>query len=228
MQLVTSDLPFLSKRENPPMTLQVGMLGSDGLVLVGDTWQFIEPPGRAWRGHHSSKIRISPDERIAIACAHDMASSFAIAEEIINLRPSGNRRAEIQDIGDRIADGKDSQCLVIFSDPYPSMFRYSHPQNNTSTCEEILACIPIGDEWNMAYYWAMRFHHNGLTCAQLARLGALTVVTAGALSSGSIRGLEGLTCTVNGIRLWQREECQRLEAYTKNLENKIGESILAT
>ena len=156
-----------------------------------------------------------------------MPTSFAIADEIINLRPSSNRRVEIKDIRDRLAKRKDSQCLVVFADPYPVLYRYSHPKNGKSVCEEILTGVPIGDEWNPASYWLMRFHHNGLSCAQLARLGATIVVGASHLSSGSIRGLEGLTCSmIDGIRPWTVHESAQLEDEIKNLEEGLGRSIL--
>ena len=210
------------------MTLQIGMLGRDGIVVVGDTWQYVEPGGRPWYGYHSSKIRVSADRRVAVAGAHDMDASFAIADEVISQLsvPCDDRRVEILNIGNRLAENKDSQCLVAFSDPCPSLYRFSHARSGQSTCEEVIGCIPIGDQWNVAYYWPMRHHNNGLSSQQLSRLGALVVISAGHISSGTIGGLEGFTCNTNGIRLWSRPESDSLEAEIRNLEHGFRGTIL--
>ena len=206
------------------MTLQIGMLGSDGIVVVGDTWQYVEPGGRPWHGYHSSKIRVSEDRRIAVAGAVDMEASFAVADGIIRERPHG--RAAILALGDRFAENKDSHCLVAFCDPWPQLYRFIHTRDGRSNCEEVLGCIPIGDQWNVAYYWAMRHHNNSLTCQQLVRLGALVVISGGHVSSGTIGGLEGFTCTTTGIRVWDRAESEALKSDIENLENGFKTSIL--
>jgi hypothetical protein len=211
------------------MTLQIGMMGSDGIVVVGDTWQYVEPKDRPWHGYDASKIRLSSDRRIAVFCAHDMDASFAVAEEILQKLsgdPDPNRRTGILNIGDQLAEGSDSECLIVFADPNPTLYRLSHPKSVRGKCEEIYGCVPIGDQWNTAFHLAMRFYRPGLSCQQLSRLGSLMVVSAGHISSGSIRGLEGITCDKEGIRLWEREECRLLETAMTNFENEIGDSIL--
>ena len=58
--------------EDPPMTFQVGMLGSNGIVLAGDTLWSASPfqGGYLVRNTYGSgKIRVSETKRIAIACA---------------------------------------------------------------------------------------------------------------------------------------------------------------
>lgn len=210
------------------MTLQIGMLGRDGIVVVGDTWQYVDPGDRPWYGYHSSKFRISADRRIAVAGAHDMDASFAVADEVIRQLsgPCDDRRAEILNVGNRIAEGKNSQCLLAFSDPCPTLYRFSHRVAGQSSCEEVIGCIPIGDQWSTAYYWAMRHYDHGRSCQQLARLGALVVISAGHISSGSIGGLEGFTCGTTGIRLWTRHESESLKAEIDNLEKGFRESVL--
>jgi hypothetical protein len=202
------------------MTLQIGMLGRDGLVVVGDTRQYLEPQGQPWYGYDSSKIRTSSDSRIAVACAVDMDASFAIADEVVKqMAGPYNRLVEIRNIGNRIAEGKDSQCLIAFCDPCPELYRFSHWKTGQSKCELALGSIPIGDQWNQAYYWAMRHYNHALSCQQLSRLGALVVTTAAHLNSASIGGMEGFTCTTDGIRLWSRDESDSLQAEIRDIEN---------
>ncbi len=209
------------------MTLQIGMRGCDGIVVVGDTWQYVEHGDRPWFGYHGTKIRVSPDRRIAIAGAHDMDASFAIAEEIIESSFAfQNRRADILGIGNRLAEGHDSQCLIAFADPFPSLYFFSHARTGQSKCEEVLTCIPIGDQWNMAYLWANILHRNTLNCSQLSRLGAVVITSAEKISSGTIRGLEGFTCNAEGLRLWERIESETLSTAMKTLEDEFGRAIL--
>jgi hypothetical protein len=200
------------------------MLGCDGIVVVGDTWQYVEPGGRPWYGYHSSKFRVSEDKRIAVAGAVDMDASFAVADGIIQARPQG--RSEILAIGNQFAANKDSHCLIALCDPWPCLYRFIHAKDGRSSCDEVIGCIPIGDQWNVAYYWAMRHHSNSLSCQQLARLGALVVVSGGHISSGTIGGLEGFTCTTAGIRVWNRTESDTLKSDIENLENGFKASIL--
>jgi hypothetical protein len=58
--------------EEPPMTMQIAMIGSDGIVLASDTKQTRTPlPDHAAKryGFGSSKIGITESKRIAATCA---------------------------------------------------------------------------------------------------------------------------------------------------------------
>src|SRR5690349_1173704 len=73
--------------ETPPMTMQVGMIGTDGIVLAGDTWCSRSPrnPGFAARmGYHASKIKISHERGIAVAVSGDMDRGNEVASRVIS------------------------------------------------------------------------------------------------------------------------------------------------
>jgi hypothetical protein len=210
------------------MTLQVGMVGIDGVVIVGDTWRYVEPQHKSWSGYHASKLRVGDSSRIAVACARDMDTSTRIAEEIF-LRLAGDssdRSREILDIGTRVASGHDSECLIAFADPVPSLYLFLCDKNGNRRCEEVYSCFSIGDAGNSAIFWAMHFYSRTLSVRQLTRLAALVVVSAGKLNSGSIGGLEIMTCDQAGIQCWPRPENETLESDTQNLLKQIGELIL--
>ncbi len=210
------------------MTLQIGILATDGIVVVGDTWQYVEPEDVPWYGYNSSKIRVSENGRIAAACAHDMDASFAIVEEIFERlsEPRADRRCAIEEIGGRLASGTNSECLIAFSDPWPSLYRFVHAKDGKRKCEEILSGIAIGDHGNPAFFWVMRFRRGPLSCHQIERLAALAVVSAGEISNGSIGGLEGFVCSKYGVGLWSRAKSESMQAEMKSLEDQFRVNIL--
>jgi hypothetical protein len=122
------------------MTLQVGMVGVDGVVIVGDTWLYVEPQHKSWYGYHATKLRVSDSGRIAVACARDLDTSTGMAETIFRklTGDSTARSREILDIGTRAASGRDSECLIAFADPEPSLYSFLCDKNGNRRCEEVL------------------------------------------------------------------------------------------
>jgi hypothetical protein len=67
------------------MTLQIGMLGQDGVILAGDSRINAKPiPGAdaPWMSYEGQKIHISKSGRVAVSCAHDLQSGCHVAEAI--------------------------------------------------------------------------------------------------------------------------------------------------
>lgn len=209
------------------MTLQVGMVSNSGIVIVGDTWQYIDPARdqKVWTGYHASKTKVSVSGRVAVACARTMDIAFRIADEIFaqcdGQTDRISRHAKLEEIGTRIAKGLDAECLIVFSEPRPVMYSFVHSRNDEYRCMEIYSAFATGDVGNPAYYWVMRYYKANLTIAQLARLGALVNVSAEKLNSGSVGGLEVLTCDSEGIRVWSREESESLRAEGQRLTDQI-------
>ncbi len=124
--------------EELPMTMQVGMVGVDGIVLAGDTLQWANPipdsgPSRlgisTWMNQTKSKIKISEDRKIAVACAGAMEEAYPLADAIIfgpvareskisrganSGNYSGICRFSISPAG--------VQCLILLSEPRPSLY----------------------------------------------------------------------------------------------------------
>lgn len=209
------------------MTLQVGMVSCEGIVIVGDTWQYIDPSRdqKIWSGYHSSKIKVSASGRIAVTCARTMDVVSQIANEIF-VHFDGQAEPElrllkIEQIGTRVARGFDAECLIVFSDPEPTMYSFVHSSKGEHRCMEIYSAYATGDAGNPAYYWVMRYYQAGKTIAQLTRLGALVNVSAEKLNSGSIGGLEVLSCDSKGIKIWSREESELLREDAQQLTGQI-------
>lgn len=81
------DACIISIQEESPLTLQVGMIANDGILLAGDVWTYVnenqEP--KIWHGEPISKVGIY--EGMAITRAHDLQQakmvSDAIAKELL-------------------------------------------------------------------------------------------------------------------------------------------------
>jgi 20S proteasome alpha/beta subunit len=211
------------------MTMQVGMVGADGLVLVGDTRRYVEPRDRDWYSYSSSKIKIADSGRIAIACARNMDISLRIAQRIFSELPSftsiQDREHSIWEIGMDTTRNQAAECIIAFADPTPSLYVFLCDGNGDGRCEEVDR-ISTGNTGNPAYFLAERYYTSLLSVAQLMRLAANIIVAAGTLNSGAIQGLEVVTLNSVGFRQWSREENRTLENEAKETGRQIGELIL--
>jgi hypothetical protein len=220
-----SDLSSIRGRNEPPMTLHVGMVGTDGIVLAGDTLQWANPlpdsiPSRAgistWMNHTMSKIKISDDRKIAVACAGALKEAYPLADAIIAGLSLGSRQhpeGRIQEITQTFADSQSRwrgvQCLILFSEPQPALYLLECiPDELTGKAQSPQCCAApmyafAGDSLNGAIFWAMRYYRILPPAKQaicyLQRLSAQIVADAGALNTGSVGGLELVYCDQSGI-----------------------------
>ena len=65
------------------MTLHVGMMGSNGIVLVGDVWTYTDIKGESsvWAAEARSKITIFGGD-VAISRAHDLTQARLVSDAI--------------------------------------------------------------------------------------------------------------------------------------------------
>src|ERR1700687_5047731 len=92
----------VAQKDRPPMTMQVGMVGSDGIILASDTKIWAQPPGLGRTITAGlSKIKISESAKIAVLSAGDMSASSRVADAIIanpHLAGSSSPEARICEI----------------------------------------------------------------------------------------------------------------------------------
>jgi hypothetical protein len=186
------------------MTMQVGMVGTDGIVLAGDTRCTRWPVGGVGvrQSYSASKIIISQDNQIAVSCAKDMAAAGRIAEAVISgLQNESihNRERRLVDIGGEEARGRDVECIVTFAGREPSLYLLQCTNSGTDIIgPQIGDFVHAGDTVNAAAFWAMRYYRP-LPVSQLARLAAHLVIVAGELNSATVKGLEMIICNESGI-----------------------------
>src|SRR5271157_1399575 len=203
------------------MTMQVGMLGTDGIVLAGDTRVIrtplngIEAP---WQYYGGPKIRISNSGRIAVSCARDMQTANAVADAIFSNMTHGDHPSceqQIKEIAITAAHGRDIECLIVFVDPLPSLYLFQCVNSGEDIeCQRIITCVAAGDTKNPAVFWGMSYYKL-LPINQLKHLAACMVVSAGELNSSIIGGLEIVFCNSEGCRRLSEESVRELELSAK-------------
>jgi len=218
------------------MTMQVGMLGTNGVILAGDT-RINRQPLRgfhaSWMSYDGPKIRISDSGRVAISCAHDMQTANDVADAIFANMTHGDHAScerEIKEFGTAAAQGRDVECIVVFADPLPCLYFFQHVKIGETVqnqCQRITGCIPAGDTQNPAVFWGMSYY-KPLPINQLKHLAACMVVAAGGLNSSIIGGFEIVFCTKDGCNRLSDESARELWFTAKEKIGRVGELIMET
>jgi hypothetical protein len=218
------------------MTVQLGMVGSDGVLLAGDT-RISRGPAKGIFASRVSydgpKIRISNDGRISVTCAHNLQVANNVADSIFaNMTQGGHPTCE-QDIRDcctSAAAGSNVECVIAFAAPYPSLYLFQqYTDFDASThiqSQRITGCVPIGDMQNPAVFWGMSYYKR-LPIDRLAHLAACMVVAASALNSSIIGGFELVLCDKDGCRRLSDQSVRELEAGAKDKITRVGDLLYA-
>lgn len=215
------------------MTLQVGMLGDNGVVLAGDTRVHRDPLAginAPWQNYQGPKIQISDSGRIAVSCAHDMQVGKDIARAIFANMTHGDHSSterEIKDIGSAAAQGRNVECIVTFVDPLPCLYIFQYLNGgNDIECQRCISCVPAGDIRNPAVFWGMEYWKM-VSIDQLKHLAACMVVAAGDLNSGVIGGLDVVFCTTkDGCKPLSDDSVRDLESSARDKIKRMGEFVL--
>lgn len=231
------------------MTMQVGLVGSNGIVLASDTRITREPAGmttndigRAVRSASAcSKMTFSDNGSIAVSCAEDLESACLVAEHIItDLTEEDLANPEaIADGIVRIAETTLSQekqkvqCLIVLADHGGLLFRLQFGQvdnknPNSAWRAECGQCLDrgfAGDVTNPSVYWAERYHCEFLPVEQLVPLAAQLIVSAHLLNSASVGGLEIVLCQDSKIVPIPPERINELRRKASELDRTIGNLI---
>jgi hypothetical protein len=219
------------------MTMQVGMVGSDGIVLASDmAWNQRAGNREVRHGHVANKIRLDEKRGIAISCAGDMLAANKLADRILfGLRDDNllAREHAILDLGNKVlakeAD-RDVQCLMVFRDPVPTLYFFQRGTNSSghreSRCEIRLDKAYAGDTSNPALYWAERFYAQ-LPVDQLMPLAAQVILSAGKLNPAIMGGLEVVVLDSSGFQRLSEDANRDLQAKIAQRIEKVREMVLS-
>lgn len=221
------------------MTIQAGMVGTDGILIASDTLWTLDPlrtnrtTGARVR-FNASKIVVNHSTGVAASFARNMTTSRELAQRIIVSLTSDKISQpieHIEKIGDQVLSvvGKrtDAHCLIACLYPKPRLFLFNYAEVNGQWgpyCLEMESSAIAGDNINNAIFWAERYYRKA-PVTELAALAAHLVVSAHHLASGTIGGLEIVLCTADGIRRLSPESIEMLRAQANKWDAEIGEMI---
>jgi hypothetical protein len=215
------------------MTMQVGMIGSNGIILASDThWQqsMVRREMGTWHTSGGYKIKISGNKKIATSCAMDMCEADRIASEFL----SGldgidiySRETRIADIARTIPNNLAVECFVAFADPEPSLFLVQHPKDSTHPIIRIvLEKAFAGDTLNPAVYWAERYYE-GLPVDKLKPLAAHVVAEAGRLNPALISGLDIVITNAGKFVRLPKKETDKLIKQSRKWADSFRRTVLS-
>jgi hypothetical protein len=125
------------------VTMQVGMVGTDGVLVASDTrWmnspQLVNAVVGARHTFSSSKIMVNHERGIAISCARNMETAQHVANGIISGSNDGTDWQypipPIEAIGRKVllsaGERRDAQCLIVLMSPSPRLFLFQFAMVN--------------------------------------------------------------------------------------------------
>jgi hypothetical protein len=171
------------------MTMQVGMVGSDGIVLGSDTkWMVTESVRHTF---NSPKIKVDYARGVAIACARNMETSTLIADRILakledkDLEYPHIPMESIARKAVKRGARNDVQLLIALSGQAPRLFQLTPGSVGGVkgfVCRTMNSTAVTGDDVNAAVFWLERYYERR-PIRSLVPLAAHVVVSASKLNN---------------------------------------------
>jgi hypothetical protein len=222
------------------MTMQVGMVCSDGILIASDTRTSNSPRwanfGAPRVTFNATKIRIDEKRGIVVSCARNMETANHIATQILETLKQEDFDYPIFPIEAMArkvlaaaeAERNDAQCLVALMRPTPQLFLFQYAMVNGEwgpLCQKMQSKVVAGDNVNAAAFWVERYY-TVRPIEQLIPLAAHLIISASKLNSGAISGLEIVTCTSTEIRRVSDDSVKELEGRCLEWDETIGDLFL--
>ena len=222
--------------EEFPMTMQVAMVGTDGIVLASDLL-WVDNNVRIMSSQLSPKIKLSPKCDLAVSFARSLETSGPIADAILALKDSAwespvtsIEAAARQVLDSPIVGRKDVQCLIVSTKPKLDAYLLRVAQLGgvwTPSCQNVLGYAWAGDDSNPAVFWIKKYYEHRPISALLP-LAAQLIVSASEMNSGGIEGLEIVLCYQSGIKRQADDVTIALELEAKKRSRAVGELIFGS
>lgn len=217
------------------MTMQVAMVGTDGIVLASDLL-WADNNQKIRTSQLSPKIKLSPRRDVAVSFARSMETSGPIADAILrlddsawenpiqSLREAANSIISLPTIG-----RKDAHCLIVSAKPKLCAYFLRVAQVATGCwqpmCQEVIGYAWAGDDNNPAVFWVKRYYVMGRPVASLLPLAAQLITSASEVNSAAIGGLQIAICSAANFRFLDSDSIAQLEQRAKSLGERIGDSF---
>lgn len=219
--------------EEFPMTMQVGMVASDGVLLASDK-QWVESSAFN-HSFLSVKMGMNAAGTVAVACARSMELSVEIGQRILHELTPGDWESpqlRIEEIAREVLRGaedparRDAQCLIVSRLPSPRLYRLWTGRVNGAHgmphCRQVENKAVTGDTMNAGVYWLERCYRSDRTMAELAPLAAQVIVSSAILNPAGIGGMHMLFCGPEAIEQMSDEQARALEAAALARDGKVA------
>ncbi|MGA8267232.1 MAG: hypothetical protein WB787_05695 [Candidatus Acidiferrales bacterium] len=219
------------------MTLQVALVGTDGIVLASD----LKINSREANFNSSclrSKILVNHERKIAACWSHDKDVSMELAERVISGMTDSDfeyPHHPVNVLAKQILDAArgpyDTQheieiAVVTLADP-PRAYEINAKGDGNYICERCPDQIVFGHRANPARFFLERYYQR-LPIAKLLALAAHVVVNAGRINPRGIEGLEIVLCTKEGFHRLSEQETDALTRWSDELDSKIMQQLFAS
>jgi len=224
--------------EDTLVTMQVGLVGTDGIVLASDlkTRFFDEYENFGL----TSKILIDRARGLALAYAgyeisREVAKRILTDQGIFDLENSCHRQA-IERIASEVyrepfpdlvpPDRRDSEILIV-SSRTPFHFNSLEMRNeNRCWLTKRYDKAVSGHRPNTATFFLERYYDRTASIGELKLLAAHVILTASRLNPRGIEGMEIVTCTESGLHMVPDKEIEGLTARSEKLDSEIKANLL--
>jgi hypothetical protein len=229
-----------SVEEELPMTMQVGMVGTDGVLIASDTKWHVDPRvprDKFWIGgrysFNSPKIKLDRGRGIAVSQALNMETAGIVADRILaDLKEEefGDPVAFIEAIGEQVLETaeigrREAGCLIALCKPQPQLFLFVFAATGEgrkgAICRKMESFAITGDNVNPAIFWAEAYYRKR-PIKSLIPLAAHLIVSAETLNSGSISGLEIVFCDQSGFHRLSDESLSELSLKAHEWDKQIA------
>lgn len=215
------------------MTLQVALVGTDGVVLAGD--EKILNIADFATGSLSTKIKHT--DKLAVSWAWDdigetIASALVQNPDRLDVESDLEQfikdtyRSALNNRSERLKLNPRAELLAISR---KNLGRALYVEVDTGHCtvRPVQDKIYAGHIKNPGCYFVERYYEKGvLSVAELVPLAAHTVLAAGKLNPLGIEGLEIFTCTNRGIETLPASEVESLSRRAERTDKKIRRLLL--
>jgi hypothetical protein len=220
--------------EDVPMTLHMALVGRDGIVLAGDKQIITRGDDRYATTSLSSKIKIDPAKRMAVAWALDEIAE-TIANEMLNHAEILEDEPELQRLAQETyrtnRNDWDRQNLraelLVISQKHLNKIFYLDVAESHCTVRLVEDKFFIGHAASPACYLTERYYEKA-SVSGLTSLAAHTILAAGHLHPMGIKGLEIVKCTQEGIFRVPDSAIALLERHEKKNSREFRRLLLAT
>ncbi len=221
-------------QEGIPLTMQVGMLACDGIIIASDTQATHLPKqlsegqvGQAIR-YHTSHTKIKTGTEMFVSYAQDMKTGESVANAILSSFTSNDPQEAIERISASIPEKERHNVQGLIAVPPYQLFRFQLAVIDgewTPTCTPVLGIDFAGDMTNAAIYWCSRYHDETITVEQLLPLAAYMISCSHHMNTAGIGGLEIVTCDTTGINYVSRERILELRRKANEIDKDIRQMI---